>query len=155
MPVNPAQLRTEIDTDPNGYGLVALRNAGDAQGIADALNLPRAAITARRANITRDEVLEAIDVRDFAATPNQVVNAAGAVAWFESVTQADRLRLLTDAGTNTRVLANLNRLLGDTNGSQTRLTAVANKNPASRAEQLFGVGTVLQHGDVSQALSLP
>jgi hypothetical protein len=162
MALRPDQLATllqEIGTDPNGYGLVALRDAGNAQGIADALNLVRTganggpAITVRRSDITPEELLDAIDVRDFPASPAGVNNQTLTGSWLESVLQFQRIPLQNADGTNNRIRTNLNRLLGDTNGSQARLTQLSRRQ-GSRAEQLFGAGTRVAHGDVSDALAL-
>ena len=146
MAINYAVLETELTTDPNGYGYAPLVAAGADAVLADMLNEVRPSITVRRIDVSPNEVLEAIDVRDFVANPN-----AGWVAWFESVTQLRTMRLLLDDGSNTRVRSNLNRLLGDTNGSMTRVQTISQRT-GSRAEQLFGPGTVLAHGDISRAL---
>jgi hypothetical protein len=61
------------------------------------------------------------------------------------------IRLMNDDGTNTRVLTNLVRLLNNTNGTQTRLTAVATR-PGSRSEELFGTDQVVSADQVAHAL---
>jgi hypothetical protein len=48
-------------------------------------------------------------------------------------------------------LTNLIRLLNNTNGTQTRLTAVATR-PGSRAEELFGTDQVVSPDQVAHAL---
>lgn len=153
MPLTYPALRQEIDTDPTGLGLVALRDAGNAQGIADALNLPRASITVRRMDVSGSELQEAIDLADLQPTANALNNPLAA-AYLQTVLMAPRNRLITDAGANTRIKANLDALVRNTQGSQTRLNAIANKTPASRAEQLFGQGTNVSHSNVSDALAL-
>jgi hypothetical protein len=153
-------LRTELLTDPNAYGYAEYVADGSDQATADLLNavrdgvtVPRpgkpigAAISVRRADITPSELLEAIDSRDIAASP-----AASLLAWFQSVTQLAQIRLLNADGSNTRVIANLQRLITlDTNLSRTRLTAIASR-AGSRAEQLFGTGTRVEWSDVATAL---
>lgn len=136
-------LKTEITTDPLALGYAG---KSDAE-IADLLNLPRATITIRRANIAPNEVLEAIDSRDFDAAPNAIH-----VAWFESITQLRTIRLENDDGSATRALGNLRRLLqaADTQGSRTRLAALATRI-GSRAEQLLGGGVTVTHIDVADA----
>lgn len=145
-------LHTEITTDPRGYGYVPLLSSGNDDGLAALLNKVRdgtdgfASISVKRTDIASNEVLEALDSRDLAASPN-----AGLCAWFQSATGLSRLRLVNDDGTNTRVLGNIKRLFtSDVQGSQTRLQAVATRN-GSRAEELFGTGTVLTNFDVGQA----
>lgn len=147
MAIDYPALRAELETDPNGYGYAPLLAAGADQGLADLLNEERANITVRRPDITAAEVLEAIDNRDFVATPN-----AAHVAWFGSVTRQESVRLVTDAGVDTRILGGLRRLLdnADTQGSRARLGAIANRL-GSRAEQLFGAGTLVRHEDVTKA----
>lgn len=152
MAINYVALATELTTDPQTYGYAALISAGSDAGLADLLNKVRdgtdgeAAITVRRADIAPNEILEAIDNRDFITSPN-IAHAS----WFESVTQLRTIRLVNADGTNTRVLGNLRRLVNDTQGSQTRLDAIAVRN-GSRAEQLFGVSTSITADDIARAL---
>jgi len=62
------------------------------------------------------------------------------------------IRLSNDNGTKTQVRKNIDRITGDTNGSQTRLDAVAVR-VGSRAEALFGAGVVVDINDVGNALN--
>jgi hypothetical protein len=157
MAVSLAQLKTELQTDPLTYGYAAYIAANEPENCASALNKIRlgndgeAAITIRRADISASEVLEVIDSRDFEAAPS-----TAHVAWFESATQLTRIRLVNTDGTDTRALGNLKRILqnADVQGSEARLTALANRN-GSRAEQLFGPDTVVSISDVVTALALP
>lgn len=152
MAVSYAVLHTEITTDPRGYGYAPLLASGNDDGLASLLNKVRdgtdgfPAITVKRTDIASNEVLEAIDSRDLAASPN-----AGLCSWFQSTTALVRMRLVNDDGTDTRILGNLRRLYtSDVQGSRTRLQALATR-PGSRAEELFGSGTVLSNFDVGQA----
>jgi hypothetical protein len=151
MPISLTALATEINTDPRGYGYAEHVASGADSLIADLLNLVRAEITVRRADIAPVELLEAIDLRDFPATPAGINNATLAGSWLESVLQFARIPLLNADGTNNRIRQNLNRLLGDTNGSQTRLGAIS-RRAGSRAEELFGVDTRVTSDDVARAL---
>ncbi len=139
-------LNTELTTDPTALGYAG---KSDAEA-ADILNLRRASINVRRADILPAEVLEAIDSRDFEATPN-----TAHIAWFESVTQLRSIKLENDDGSATRALGNLRRLLqaADTQGSRARLAAVATRQ-GSRAEQLFGRDVVIDHLEVARARAL-
>ena len=155
MPVDLVALATELTTDPRGYGYapyVASRADGT---LAVMLNQPRPTgptISIKRPDCTPAEVLEAIDIRDLPASPQGVTSVPLAAAWLESVTQFPTLRLLTDAGQKTLIRKNIDRLVGDTNGSQARLDAVAVR-VGSRAEELFGYGVVVEHTQVTAALA--
>lgn len=150
-----AQLKTEINTDPQTYGYAAWVAASEPENVAAALNKVRdgtdgeAAILVRRLDVSAIELLEAVDTRDFIASPNSLQ-----AAWFESVTQNATVRLANPDGTQNRVKNNLDRVLNDTQGSQTRLNALARRN-GSRAEQLFGTGATVSVSDVQAALALP
>jgi hypothetical protein len=149
-------LKTELTTDPRGYGYAALLAASNWNGVRDALNLARAGIVIRRSNIVARELLEAIDLRDLLASPAGVVNITLAGSWLESITQVGDglIRLLDGAGANTRVKQNLDRLLGNTQGSQTRLNALAVRD-GSRAEELWGESFAVTDGEVETAWRLP
>lgn len=67
MPINYAALAAEITTDPNAYGLAALRASGSDQGIADQLNQARAGISVDRGTVPAHEVFEAISPAEWAA----------------------------------------------------------------------------------------
>lgn len=161
--IDIAKLKTELTTDPRGYGYAGPISMGSDQSAADIINTIRdgtnpptsptavggvasGLITVRRANIQATELLEAVDTRDF------VTNATTIQAsWFESITQALTIRLLNDDGSNTRVLTNLIRLLNNTNGTQTRLQAVATR-PGSRSEELFGTDQQVSTDQIAKAL---
>lgn len=159
--MTPAQLtalKSELDTDPQNYGYAEQRVLGADQTMADMLNHVRDGVTAPPAGNTGPviagiredflmpgDVLEAIDNRDFIASPNPAH-----VAWFESATQLRSIRLLNADGSQTRALGNINRLLENpgAQGSRARVTALANRN-GSRAEQLFGPRTIVTHQDIA------
>jgi hypothetical protein len=172
MALSLTTLATEINTDPRGYGFAALKAGGNDQGIADALNLlrdgtagrvpttPTAAggqasgiISVKRNFIRRIELLAIIDNRDFIADSSAASNAGNRLSagWWESLGQSDNIPLLNDDGTNNLIRQNLNRILGDTNGTQTRLAVLA-KKIGSRAEELFGENVTVSNADVAQAL---
>lgn len=157
MPVNYVQLATELNTDPVGYGYATLIAIGNDSGLADMLNKVRSgndgfpALTIRRSDCKPSEILEAIDIRDLLASPPGVSNNTFASGWFESVTQFPTIRLTNADGTKTVVRRNIDRMVGDTQGSQTRLDAVAIRN-GSRAEFLFGQNTRVTSDDIAKAL---
>lgn len=159
-PATKTALLAEITTDPCALGLsVGGVPISAPQMIADLLNAPKVdrlnwadgrVSTVKRTDISAAELLENIDVRDTVAAPAQVPSVTLAASWFESVTQAARLRLTNEDNTNTRIRANLNRLFGDTQGTQTRIGTLAIRE-GSRAEALFGREVTLTDKDVSWA----
>ena len=148
MAINYVQLKTELNTDPNAYGYAPLIAIGNDQGLADMLNLPRAAIVMPRPDVSPLEILEAIKVTDFIATGNQSILYG---SWFESVTQYPSVRILKTDGSDTRLMTNMMTLLVNGSQSEVRLRALASRQ-GSRAEQLFGVGTSVGNWDIAQAL---
>lgn len=110
---------------------------------AQKLNALDTGRTQRRSDILASEVLEAIDARDFIANAN-VLQAS----YFESVTQNASIRLLNADGSDTRLLGNLVLAVNNTQGSQTRLRALAVRT-VSRQQEL-GLGAVLP-SDVTKA----
>lgn len=167
MALTTAALRTEITTDPRGYGFAPLVTTGNDQAVADKLNAVRdgtnpptnptaaggvanGSISIKRPDCTPAEVLEAIDIRDFASAPVGVTSIPLTQSWFESITQFARIRLANADGTKTTVRKNIDRIVNDVNLSQTRLDAVAIRN-GSRGEELFGAGVIVTRDDVSAA----
>lgn len=152
MALDYGALKTEIQTDPLGYGYAGYLAAHEPENVAAALNKVRdgtdgkPTIQVRRLDVAAIEVLEAVDTRDFVASPNALQ-----ASWFESITQNATIRLANTDGTQNRIKNNLDRILNDTQGSQTRLNALAKRN-GSRAEQLFGPGAVVTTADVAAAL---
>lgn len=165
-----AQLAAEITNDPaaRGYKLVPAppppaSNWKSDQEIADLLNEPKADVTPwpdavvaaiKRTDVTAQEVLEAIDIRDFTYPGTAQLPAASqplATAWLESATRQEFLRFVTDAGVDTTVLKNLKLMLVTTGqGSTARINALATR-PGSRAESLWGRGTIIPQIDVARA----
>lgn len=160
MPFSLDALAQEINLDPQTYGYAAFVAAGNDQAVADLLNKVRtgddgeAAIAIKRPDCSPEEILEAIDVRDFPAAPTQVNSVPLAQSYLQSVTRLARVRLTLDAGGKSLVRKNIDRLVGDTQGSQARLDAIAVR-AGSRAEELFGFGTHVDSGQVAAALGRP
>lgn len=142
-------LRTEVTTDPLALGYAAKTDAEAAV----ALNLVRDGtagktplIQVKRQDVSSQEILEAIDLSDAAASPHVTH-----VGYFESATQQGTLRLVDDAGVDTRVLQNIGRLFVPAGtGTRARIKALGVK-PASRQESLK-LGEVTP-GDVGVARS--
>jgi hypothetical protein len=157
MAIDYVALRNELLADPRAYGYQAFRDNGDDLSLAELLNRVRdgsggfAAIQIRRADISPDELLNVLDLRDLSVPPS-VPSPALAAAWLESALQAPRLAITVPGGsTDNLIKDNLDLLVGNTNGSQTRLNALARRN-GSRAEELFGTGTRINDQDIARAL---
>jgi hypothetical protein len=171
-------LKDVIVNDRRGYGFAPMVTAGQTSALADALNLPRdgttgrapttptaaltqggaagvagGVITVRRTTIMASEIRPIIDVRDLQAPTTG--NNAQAAAWLQAVLtdRAPIVLLEADGTTKTVTRNNLDLLVLNTNGTQTRLNNVAKKVGASVAEELFGEGTVLTDANVAAALS--
>lgn len=155
MAVNLQQLKTELNTDPQTYGYAPLIAAQDYGGLADLLNKKRDGTDGKpridipRPDITPLELFLAIDVRDFGGAPGTLGGA-----WFQSIMRLTAIPLLNSDGSTSLIKAGLDQYLQDGRGSQTRLNALA-KRIGSRAEQLFGFGTVITPTNVRDALALP
>lgn len=145
-------LANELNTDPNGYGYSQYITNGNDSALAEMLNLKRdgtnggPAINIRRPTVKRQELMDAVDTRDLKASPTVLEGSI-----LESILQADTITLTNDDGTVNRTRQNLNRLLGDTQGSQTRLAALATER-GSRAQQLFGYNVAIDDSDIAKAL---
>lgn len=141
--MNPAQiavLTTELQGDPLALGYAAPLGAGSLGLVADVLNLVRPAVTIRRGIVTGAAIIGALDVAEFnALTQLQltrlmvVCSASGGVD-----TGADGTRAILGA-------------LFPPGSSRTALVALADRI-GSRAEQLFGFGTVVTVNDVARAI---
>lgn len=147
-----AALKAELTLDPLTYGYMVAWGASEPEVVAALINKVRdgtdgeAAITINRGDVDPREILEAIDVRDFIASPNAL-----ATAWFQSVTQLPLIRLANTDGTKSVTRQNLDRAVTNGQGSQGRLDAIAVRR-GSRAEQLFGADTLISVQDVTTAM---
>lgn len=147
-----AQLATELNTDPTAVGYASPIASGDDTAVATLLNTVNQAIQVKRIDITPSEILEQIDFADFATGLN-----VAHISWFESATQQRVLRLVAEDGTDTRILRNIKNLLlangaaGANPQSRARLNAISLR-AGSRAEQLWGAGTIVTNVDVAHAL---
>jgi hypothetical protein len=149
-------LKTELQTDPTALGYAATGSNDLAK--ADLLNLPRAGITIRRADVTPKELIEAISIADYVASPSnpsaiQLSTERRYLAWLSGLSSLETVRLFNDDGSNGPVALNLIAMFTAGSGTLTRLTALAQRQ-GSRAEQLFGVGVRVSASDIGAALSL-
>jgi hypothetical protein len=140
-----AELATEIQNDPTSRGYAAQIALRSDQGVANLLNEVLATISIKRSDISPDQVLENITVSDF-----KVLTVAQG-AYFQSLMNRTKLRLQTDAGVDTGIKTSLVAMLNNTGGTLTRLGALQTRN-GSRAEQLWGEGTMISASDVARAL---
>lgn len=180
MPLIDAQiiaLKAEINNDPRGYGYAADVAVGNADAVAKRLNLKRdgssgtvpltplavggradGKILLNRISVGKEEVHEAIDSRDWVGAGAATIASIFQGAHLESILQRDRIILTNPDGTATRTRANLDRAVGNGQGSQTRLD-VLKTAACSRAQEMFGSNTdaplVVTDAEVSKALQLP
>lgn len=153
MAIDYAVLKNELLTDPLGLGYAG---KSDSQ-CADLINKVQAGPTPPailiRADLTPAQLLDAIDTRDFVATP---AIPQSDLTWFASVTQMPIVKLANDDGSNSRTAVNLTRMIQNpgTQGTFARLNALAKRN-GSRAEQLFGPTTFVTPSDIATAKALP
>ena len=141
MPFTLEELQTELLTDPESYGYAAMSD----QHAANALNNVRASITFPRPDVTPLEILEAIAIDDFIAVQTTLMGS-----WLESLTQFPSIRILKDNGSDTRVMSNIMKVLKNGSASETRIRALASRS-GSRAEQLWGYGSTVDHAQVAGA----
>lgn len=165
MALTLAALKTELLTDPVGYGYAAFIAASEPENCAAALNKARLgndgfpAVTVRRADISSQEIVEAIVVADYTALPGSPTAAQLSaerryLAWLGNLAAVGTVRLLNNDGSDGPVITNLKAMFNGGTGTITRLNAIANRN-GSRAEQLWGAGVVVSTQDVAAALALP
>ena len=154
-----AALKSEIQTDPLTYGYPAV--IAQHNTLADLINKVRdgsdgeAAITIRRTDISVADVYAAIEVADYAALPGsptaaQLSTERRYLGWLSGLAAFDTVRLLNDDGTDAPPMVNFKAMF-PVSGTRTRLTALASRF-GSRAEQLFGIGTVVADTDIALAL---
>jgi hypothetical protein len=132
-----AALKAELTNDPKALGLVGKTD----QQAADLLNT--VGLSVETVSVTG--VLDAY----------LVINAVNA-AEYGSLTAAEKTRFETITGAgkvdpnNTNVTAAFAAMFGAGTATRTALLALANRS-CSRAEKLFGAGTVLNAWDVGRA----
>jgi hypothetical protein len=131
----------------NNQLLAAPYAAGADNVVAQLLAQVRAGITVNRRDIAPVELLDVLDARDF--QPNTQVTTLAA-QYFGALLRLERIPLTTPGGAKNLIRANLDRAVLNTNGSQTRLDALAVRT-GSRFEQLFGEGLLPTADDVSAA----
>lgn len=140
MPIDYTQLRTEIQTDPTALGYAAHVTSGSDTAIADILNAVRTGINIGRDIIPSYEIWEAIVPSEWNALLATQQTMIGYILGMGQVNVK---------GTNTR--AAFANAFGAGTTTRGNLVALQDRK-GSRAEQLFGAGTVVTHDDVAKAL---
>ena len=144
------QLKTELNTDPNGYGYAADLNSGNDAGLVAKLNLRRATIRVKRDDVSASEIFHAVAVTDLVTNPG-----ASQLEYLNALIQAPfPVRLLNDDGSATPVRTNVISLFKSGTASLTRLAALETRD-GSRVEDLFGRGVSVSDVDVANAKKLP
>ena len=146
-------LRNEVQADPRSYGYATPLAAQNYEAVAALVNTVRTAanggpnggagtaITIRRGIRSGIEVMNCIDITEFAAL------VVGRQQWILAlVTPIEGVDLSNDV-----VRANLGSTFA-AGATRSRLIAAADKTPASRAEELFGIGSAVGGGNVFDAL---
>jgi hypothetical protein len=149
------QLHDEIVNDPAALGYAPFVTAHDRIGVAGLLNAINQAITVKRVDVMAWEILEAIDTADVQTGASAPL--PGALSWFESALQSARpLRLTNEDGSDTHILKNIKQIFlangaaGANPQTRARLNAIALR-AGSRAEQLWGTGTLINEQNVADA----
>jgi hypothetical protein len=154
MAINYPALKTEL--------LLAAyntpRNAGDHLGCAALLNAVSGGITIRRSDLSPADIYSQIDTADMIALPGsptaaQLSDERRKIGWLTGIASVSGVRLQNDNGTDTPITTMAKAIFTNGSGTLTRLNALATRN-GSRAEQLFGAGTVVGASDVAIALAL-
>ena len=149
-PAQISQLATELNTDPAGLGYSPLVAAGRDAALVDALNQvrPGGAFQVDRERVPTWAIFGSIDAAEFLAL---------------TATQREQLLVLLNAGQVDLSNANIRNILvccgagagtgifANPSATRTNLIALA-KRQGSRAEVLWGSGTVVNGRDVSLAL---
>lgn len=142
----PAQLAAEINGDPAAIGYATKVAAKDDAGVAALLNTPTATDVFRN-DIGMNEVVNAIPAADFITLTQLQVSKLSLM--FQSTptidgTSSNIRTILGSAVAATGLFATLPNTIA-------ALTALA-KRKGTRAEVLWGIGTVIGQADVSFAL---
>jgi hypothetical protein len=158
-----ATLKTELQTDPRGYGYASLVALGSDEGLAQLLNVvrdgsvgtvpstPTAAggaasgiITVRRNDISGAEILQAVDPSSDGAASLTALQTA----FFNAVATMRNLSFVNADGSDNAVLKNLKQCFTNNSGSRSNLGTIS-KRSGTRAEELFGTGVSIAAGDVT------
>ena len=145
MAVDLAALKTEITTDPTGiYGSVS---PGHTQGFADAINQTRTTIQVDNF-VSAFQIVEAVVPGEF---PTAGADQFKRDMWRDIIVSVGELDSINANATNLKAKVLTVFAAGTT---RTNLAALQTRD-GSRAEELFGLNTVITHHDVGLALGGP
>jgi hypothetical protein len=141
MAFTNAQLKTELTTDPTSLGYAPLITAGNLGGVESLINKIQGTITVFRNDVAPREVVQCIAAADF--------NAAAQIA----ISKLEMMFISAPLDcTLANVRANMQGIFTGASAATTNaLSAVAQRN-GSRAEQLWGTGTLVSSNDIMVAL---
>jgi hypothetical protein len=145
------QIRTEIDTDPKSLGYATLKLQNNAnEAVAAKLNQVGSvpADTIFKSYVPIEDVIAAIVRSDYDALPT-AAPAAARTFLNEVLLKGTRVK---SGDSNLR--ASMTGVFASGTTTRNNLVALASR-AASRAEFLWGEGTVISDTQVSEALALP
>lgn len=144
MTIVLATLKNELLTDPKGYGYAAVANADT---LADMLNLVRATEQVPQSSLKSSDIFQAIVPTEWSAMVTTLAKFQYLQILVEVGSGTGRIDL-----SNGNVKAALDLIFpsGSSPLTNAALHALYLRN-GSRAETLFGVGTVVTGADVSAA----
>lgn len=135
-------LTTELQTDPTGRGYAAHVATGNHDELARLINEFQGGITVEKPSITSQELIDSVVQTEYGGL------SAANRQYFDML--AGSARIDTRTGRPARV--GLLNIFAAGTTTRTNLTAVVQRN-GSRAEQLWGYGTVVTVAEIGQALS--
>lgn len=138
MAVNYAQLKTEINTDPTALGYAPFRNGANDSALAGLLNNIIVGNKVNSLAITADVFAGLIAQTDYIAL------TTARQSWLNFIMFSPTIDL-----NNATILAGLN-VLFPSGASRTNIAATQQRD-GSRAEKLFGAGTVITLFDIAAA----
>jgi hypothetical protein len=131
-------LRTEIEGDPSNRGYAPFRTSGSDGAIADLMNVIIVGNTVVDGIVTKDEFVNSIRIQDMPTTAAQI----GFLQLVAALPQFDWGK--------SRLQNALTAIFPNTTPTWASLNAKASRD-GTRAEKLWGIGTVVSADDVSVA----
>ena len=154
MPIDHVKLRTELQTDPAALGYAPLVAAGSDGAVADLLN--RANRSGRRPVSVRDLLRWAAKtgvLADIVGASQSAVMPKGARAVaLAALKLLERLDTLDLDDLDIRAMLDALVAAGVMTAVQRDDLLTLGNATVSRAEQLFGLGAIVDHLDVARAL---
>jgi hypothetical protein len=142
VPIDYAALASEINTDPAALGYAAPKAAGNDQGVANLLNAVGAGAGFQ---VNREPISTAFFLSNVAAAEYLALTAVK-LAQLQCIVAAQTVDI-NDASTQAMLIG----VFGNPSATRTNIIAIL-KRQGSRAEVLFGRGTVITVNDISKAL---